>query len=259
MSRRALDPSNGNRRWLKAELHSHCSLDPIDYRICSHSPEDLIAQAARLDYDVLAITCHDLDIWTRELADYAASLGVVLIPAMEVSTEGGRHTLVYNFRTGRDNLDTLEKIRGRSRPDTLVIAAHPFFPGRICLRELLAPNIGTFDAVEISGFWTRGLDFNRRARAVAGAHGKPLVGNGDVHQLWQLGRTFTWIEATPDVPSILGAIRSGRVRLETSPIGLLDAACWWGTALWRRVFPVNPPPDRRRADLRLGPEDPLPE
>src|SRR5213083_2399187 len=103
-------PKSG-KRWLKAELHSHCSLDPVDYRLCDHSPEDLIEQAARLCYEILAITCHNLDIWGRDLADYARSLGVVLIPGMEVSTEGACHTLVYNFHTGAENLNTLSKIR----------------------------------------------------------------------------------------------------------------------------------------------------
>src|SRR5262249_57990770 len=125
------------KRWLKAEMHSHCSLDPDDYRMCAHSPEQLISEAARLGYDVLAITCHNLDVWSQGLSEYAASLGIMLVPGMEVSTEGGRHTLVYNFRTGAENLNTLEKIRGRSRPDTLVVAAHPYFPGQVCLGSLL--------------------------------------------------------------------------------------------------------------------------
>jgi len=259
MQRRALGPSNGRPRWLKAELHSHCSVDPVDYRLCGYTPEDLIAEVADRGYDVLAITCHDLDAWTEDRAEYAASLGVVLIPGMEVSTEGGRHTLVYNFRTGSENLNTLAKIRDRLREDTLVVAAHPFFPGRICLRGLLEANIATFDAVEVSGFWTRGLDFNRRARQVADRHAKPLVGNGDVHQLWQLGRTFTWIEAEPDVPAILRAVKAGRVRLETTPIGALDAARWWATTLWRSVFPVNPAPGVARPAFRLEHDTELPE
>jgi predicted metal-dependent phosphoesterase TrpH len=234
------------KRWLKAEMHSHCSLDPVDYRICSHTPEELVAEAARLGYDVLAITCHDSDVWSRELAAHAAGLGVVLIPGMEVSTEGRRHTLVYNFHTGCENLNTLAKIQARSREDTLVVAAHPYFPGRICLQELLEPNVGIFDAVEVSGFWARGLDFNRRARRVAQRYSKPLVGNGDVHQLWQLGRTFTWIYAEPEVESILSAVKQGLVRSETAPISYFRVGQWFATTLWRGLFPVNPAPGRRR-------------
>jgi len=229
-------------RWLKAELHSHCSLDPVDYRICSYSPEQLISEAARHGYDVLAITCHNLDVWSKELSEYAESLGITLIPGMEVSTEGKRHVLAYNFRTGSENLDTLAKIRKHCREDTLVIAPHPYFPGRRCLRGLLERNIDVFDAVENSGFHVPGLDFSRRARRTARKHQKPVVGNGDVHMLWQLGRTFTWIYSEPDVLPILSAIKRGKASLQTTSLFYLEAIRWWATALWRYAFPVNARP-----------------
>jgi predicted metal-dependent phosphoesterase TrpH len=239
-------------RWLKAELHSHCSLDPVDYRVCSHSAEQLISEAARLRYDILAITCHDRDIWSTELSDYAGSLGITLIPGMEVSTGDGRHVLAFNFRTGSENLNTLAKIRSLSREDTLVIAPHPYFPSSSCLGQRLEQNIEVFDAIESSGFWIPGLDFNRRARKVALRHAKPLVGNSDVHVLWQLGRTFTWIQAEPDVSSIIAAVKLGRVRLETTALFYPEALRFWTTALWRFVFPANPPPAGGVGDLELS-------
>jgi predicted metal-dependent phosphoesterase TrpH len=234
-----------NTRWLKAEMHSHCSLDPVDYAICKHSPEELIDEAARQRFDVLAITCHDLDVWSRALSEYAASKGIILIPAMEVTTEVSRHTLVYNFQAGAENLNTLVKIRSQLRPDNLVVAAHPYFPGNRCLRGLVEPNIDLFDAIESSGFYTRAIDFNRRARQVARRHGKAMIGNGDIHFLWQLGRTFTWIYSEPSVIPILRAVKAGNVRVESAPLSEVEAARWWFTALWRKVFPVNPVPRGR--------------
>src|SRR5262245_16267366 len=233
---------NSGKRWLKSEMHSHCSLDPVDYRMCDHSPEQLISEAACLGYEVLAITCHNLDIWNQDLSDYAASLGITLVPGMEVSTEGRRHTLVYNFRTGAENLNTLEKIRCRARQDTLVGAAHPYFPGTVCLGSLLERHIDLFDAIESSGFFAPGLDFNRRARAVAQGHKKPLVGNGDVHFLWQLGKTFTWIYAEPNVAGILHAVKRGDVRVQSQALSYVDLARWWATAFWYCVFPIRPAP-----------------
>ena len=85
------DGGNSRARWLKAELHAHCSLDPTDCRICPHSPEELIGRAAELGYRVLAITCHNLDIWTPGLAEYARARGIVLLPGMEVAAEGTPH------------------------------------------------------------------------------------------------------------------------------------------------------------------------
>ena len=198
-------------RWLKAELHTHCNLDPYDYRIVPHSAEELIEEAARLHYQVLAITCHDLDVWTEDLSDYAASYGITLIPGMEVNVDGRWHTLVYNFGAGADSLGTFQQIRTLARPDTLVVAPHPYFPSTKCLRGLVEANVDVFDAIEISGFRVSGIDFNRRARKVAAVYRKTLVGNGDVHRLWQLGKTYTWIYSAPDVASILCAVKEGRV------------------------------------------------
>lgn len=235
---------NSEKRWLKAELHSHCNLDPADYRICLHSPEQLISSAAKLGYEVLAITCHNVDIWSDSLSDYARSFGITLIPGMEVTAEQTRHILAYNFHTEPENLNTLKKIRGRLREDTLVIAPHAFFPGPVCLRGLVQQNLDVFDAIECSGFQIRGLDFNRRSIKLAKQADKPLVGCGDVHYLWQLGRTCTWIYAEPDVRSVVSAIKQGMVRIQITPLSWLEAAGWWATTLWRYVFPANPAPSR---------------
>ena len=244
------------KRWLKAELHSHCSFDPSDYRICEHTPEELIAKAAKLGYQVLAITCHNLDIWNEGLAEYARALGITLIPGMEVTTKRTRHMLVYNFRAQAEDLRTLSKIRALSREDTLVIAPHAFFPGPTCLRGLLEKNLDLFDAIESSGFEIHGLNFNRRSEALAAKSSKPVVGNGDVHYLWQLGRTFTWIYSEPGVLPVLHAIKQGLVRVEKSPLAWSEAAEWWATTIWRSLFPVNPAPHRRHAPGTAFPPQP---
>jgi predicted metal-dependent phosphoesterase TrpH len=233
------------KRWLKAELHSHCNLDPIDYRFCSYSPEELISHAAKLHYDVLAITCHDIDVWTVDLFDYAQNLGITLIPGMEVTAEGSRHTLVYNFRTGADDLNTLQKIRDLTSKDTLAIAPHPFFPGGSCLGRLIESNFDLFDAIEYSGFHTRHLDFNVRSETIAKRTGKPLIGNGDVHYLWQLGRTYTWIYSEPDIHSIVHAVKNGLVRIQKSPLTLFEVSKWWMTCLWSYGFPINSSPAKQ--------------
>jgi len=247
---------NGNihsgRRWLKAELHSHCSLDPQDYRICGHTPEKLIEAAVQLGYAVLAITCHDRDIWTQDLSDYARDRGITLVPGMEVTTDRKRHVLAYNFRTGPENLSTLQKIRERSAGNTLVIAPHSYFPGSSCLGESLEKNLHVFDAIECSGFLVRGLDFNRRSIKLSQKTGKPLVACSDVHYLWQLGRTATWIYAEPHVQSILDSIKKGLVKNQIEPLTWLEAVGWWTTTHWRNLFPVNRAPSRQ-AWNRLSP------
>jgi predicted metal-dependent phosphoesterase TrpH len=231
--------TGSEKRWLKAELHAHCNLDPMDHRFCQYTPEELISNAAQHGYQVLAITCHNLDIWTEQLAEYARDLGITLIPGMEVTAEGTRHVLTYNFRTAPERLDTLKKIRKHSRPDTLVIAPHAFFPERSCLRGLLRENLDLFDAIEYSGFRVRGLNFNRRSARLAAETGKPLVGNSDIHYLWQLNRTFTWIYSEPDMPSVFDAVRQGLVQVQTSPLSWYEAAKWWVAGVWRSTIPTK--------------------
>jgi predicted metal-dependent phosphoesterase TrpH len=250
----SVDAKSG-KRWMKAELHAHCSLDPVDYRICEYTPEELISNAAKLGYEILAITCHNLDVWTEDLADYAKNLGITLIPGMEVSTEKTRHTLVYNFKADAKDLNTLEKIRARSRKDTLVIAAHPFFPGRICLRDHLEKSPEFFDAIECSGFHVRGIDFNRRGEVLAAKLNKPLVGSGDIHYLWQLGRTFTWVYSEPGVLPVLQAVKEGFIRIQKAPLTLSEAAQWWATSLWRYAFPINPAPLMPKSPIPARPSD----
>jgi predicted metal-dependent phosphoesterase TrpH len=233
---------NTEKRWLKAEMHAHCNLDPHDYGVCRFAPEELIQKATGLGFEVLSITCHDLDIWTPELFDYARSWGITLIPGMEVTVEKKRHVLVYNSGEDPENLNTLEKIRANSSENTLIVAPHPFYPGQSGLRGLLEKNLDLFDAIEYSGFLVRGLDFNRRSVKLSKRNYKPLVGFGDIHYLWQLGRTFTWIYAEPNVLSIIDAIRHGLVRIEASPLSWCEAAGWWAATAWRKVFRANSPP-----------------
>jgi predicted metal-dependent phosphoesterase TrpH len=227
------------KRWLKADLHAHCNLDPNDFRWIGYSSEQLIQRAAELGYHVLGITCHNIDIWTRELFDYAQNLGITLIPGMEVTAERTRHVLVYNFHKSAKNLNTLEKINQHRREDTLVVAPHPFFPGPACLHGLLERNPDVFDAVEYSGFQIRGFNFNRRGLDFVRKTGKPMVGFGDIHTLWQLNRTFTWVYAEPDIASIIQAIKQGQVRFETSPLSWMEAAAWWTNSLGRLLLPLK--------------------
>ena len=233
---------NTEKRWLKAEMHAHCNLDPRDYGVCRFAPEQLIQKATGLGFEVLSITCHDRDIWTPELFDYARSWGITLIPGMEVTVEKKRHVLVYNSGEEAENLNTLEKIRVNTSEKSLIVAPHPFYPGRSCLGNYLRKNLDLFDAIEYSGFLVRGLDFNRRAVKLARRHYKPLVGFGDIHYLWQLGKTYTWIYAEPNVDSILNAIKHGLIRVASSPLSWFEAASWWAANFFRKAFRPNSPP-----------------
>ena len=217
---------------LKVDLHLHTADDPLD-RI-DHSGAELVDRAAALGFGALAITLHDAQFDATRLRAYARERGVLLIPGVE-RTIGGRHVLLVNFTA-----DAVEQVRSlddlprlKSSGDGLVIAPHPFFPDRTCLGAALDAHADAFDAVEWSYFWTRGLNFNARAARWAQAHGKPIVGSSDLHDLRQLGRTYSLVEAPQDVEAICAAIRAGRVQLWTRPAPPMELAQVFGGMLCR--------------------------
>jgi len=207
---------------LKTDLHLHTSDDPVD--VIAHNAYDLIDRAVELGFDAIALTLHDRQIADRRLFDYARDHGLTLLPGVERTIEG-RHVLLINFSHGVDQVRTFADLaRLKSRGNGLVVAAHPFFPDKACLRSMLNLHADLFDAVEWSYFWTRGLNFNAPAARWAGVHGKPLVGNSDLHDLRQLGRTFSFVAAERDPDAICSAIREGLVSVQSSPAPPLELA-----------------------------------
>ena len=210
------------RAVIKVDLHIHTSDDPTD-RI-PYSTRDLIDHAQRLGYGAVAITLHDRQLDLDPFASYAASRGIVLIPGIERTIEGC-HVLLLNFPADAEQVRSFDDVAAlKRRFGGLVIAPHPFFPGPHSLFGRLDRHAELFDAVEYNAMYTASLNFNRRAEQWALAHGKPLVGNGDVHRLVQLGTTYSLVDAAPDPASICAAVAGGRVRVETCPLP-------WSTAL----------------------------
>jgi len=220
---------------LKVELHTHTSDDPSDW--IPHSAQALIDRAAALGYDALAITLHDHQVDDRTLAAYAADRGIVLIPGVERTIEGC-HVLLLNFPASAveavRSFDDLAEVKQLFRG--LVVAPHPFFPMPCCLLGNMKRHGWLFDAVEYNAMYTSSLNFNRAAERWARRYGKPMVGNGDVHRLEQLGTTYSLVDADRNAASICEAIAAGRVRVVTRPLS-------WRTAI--RIFASLLVPFRR--------------
>jgi predicted metal-dependent phosphoesterase TrpH len=207
---------------LKVELHAHTADDPVD-RI-PHTAVQLIDRAAQLGYGALAITLHERQLDVAPLAPYAAERGLTLIPGVERTIEG-RHVLLLNFRRGAEDVNTFDDLaRLRQREAGLVVAPHPFFPLGSCLRGCMDRHPALFDAAEVNAMFTAMVDFNRPAKRWADRHGKPLVGNGDIHRLRQLGMTYSLVDAEPDPAAICAAIAAGRLRVESRPMPWTDIA-----------------------------------
>ena len=125
-----------------------------------------------------------------------AGKGVVLISGVERTLES-RHVLLLNFpgecATVRD-FDEIRELKIRY-PHGLVVAPHAFYPIGSALSGEVDRWADVIDALEVNSMFTSWLNFNNRAVRWAKAHGKPLVGNTDLHLLGQMGTTYSLVDA----------------------------------------------------------------
>jgi predicted metal-dependent phosphoesterase TrpH len=199
---------------LKADLHLHTAEDPLD-RI-RYTAKELISKAADEGFDVLSITNHHRITFSPELFSYAQERGVFLIPGVEVTIRR-RHVLILNPPAGKicSDFSHLAKLR---RPETLIVAPHPYFPSTYSLNGHLLKHRYLFDALEYCHFYSSRINFNQKAIEVCQSHGFPLVGNSDAHFLSQFGTTYSLIHAEKNLESIFKAVREKRVVVVTRPL-----------------------------------------
>ena len=195
---------------LKADLHIHTKEDPQDGNHIKYTAKELIDKAAEEGYDVISITLHDSVFYNKELKKYAADKRILLIPGVE-KTIKGKHVLLYNVtQEEADRIKTVQDLK-MIRKDSLVIAAHPFFP-LIGLKKRMVNSIHIFDAIEYSSFCHKLLDFNKKAVKTAKKYNKPLVGNSDLHNIAAFGKTYSLIDSKKDITSVITAIKNNDVK-----------------------------------------------
>lgn len=208
---------------LKVELHAHTADDRAD-RV-AHTTRDLVRHAISLEYGALAITLHDTQNDIARDAAWARDQGLVLLRGVERTIEGV-HTLLINFPAeaslGVRRFDDVPRIKA-AHPQGLVVVPHAFYPVTSAMGRRLDAHAAWVDAIEINSMYTRHVNFNGRAIEWARAHRKPLVGNTDLHQLAQMGTTYTLVDADPTPDAICQAVREGRVEVSTTPLPLLKA------------------------------------
>ena len=233
---------------LKVDLHTHTADDPSD-RI-PYSISQLIDRASELGYGALAITLHDCQLDVVPHAEYARARGVTLIAGIERTIEG-RHVLLLNYSHAAESIASFAELaRLRERERGLVIAPHPFFPAMSALRGSLTRYAHLFDAVEWNGMFTRTVNFNVFAEQWAQRHGKPLVGNGDVHRLEQLGTTYSLVDAEPNPTAICDAVAAGRLRVVATPHSTFTAARLMADLIANSFLPRTPGAIRTSGTIR---------
>ena len=205
-------------RPLKVDLHLHTADDPLD-RV-RHTAKELILKAAGDGFDVLSITNHQRMTFNQDLFSYARELSILLIPGIEMTIQR-RHVIVLNPPPHKMCSDFFSLSRLR-RPETLIIAPHPYFPGTYSLNGYLLKHLELFDALEYCHFYSSMINFNQKAIEVSLSNGFPLIGNSDTHFLSQLGTTYSLIYSEKNMGAVFAAIRQNKVRVATRPLKHLE-------------------------------------
>ena len=205
---------------VKFDFHLHTLDDPYDQHVY-HTVYELIDRAAILGYRALAITLHTRQFRSLDAERYAAERGMLLIPGVEQDIEG-THVLLINFPSEiSEKISTFAQLKlaraelkKSGAAENLVVAPHPFFPSNVSLQDKFWDNSGSFDAIEVSGFFHRYWNPNRSAIAAASKLNLPLIGNSDTHTLEQFGKTWSEVPCELDTVSILRAIKAGKAQVK---------------------------------------------
>lgn len=219
---------------LKVDFHIHTAEDLKDY--VPYNSFQLIDVASQKGFDALAITNHNAVYYNPDLVKYAENKGILLIPGME-ATFSDVHVLILNpdFQINPEGR-SIKELSSIKKEDNLIIAPHPFFLRFKSLDSYLLTYIHLFDAIEFTQFYNRLINYNKKAVKTAIEYKKPLIATSDCHFLWQFGDTFSLIEAKKDIPSIIKAVKSGKVEIFTKPISLATMAKIMATFMIRRTF-----------------------
>ncbi len=227
---------------VKANLHFHSCEDPFDGPHIAYSFVEAIDEAVRLDFKVLAITHHNGYGYTAELAAYAKSKGILLIPGIEETVQG-RHVIMLNVTLEAEQVTTFEQLaRYRAaHPECFIIAPHPYYYGNFSLKGYLDKHHDLFDAVEQSWFYNAIMNRNPEAQAAAKRYGLPFIATSDTHQLRYLDNSYALIEVDELSPAaVFAAIRGEHFENISKP-----------ALFWRDMFcgPITDPLRRPLAFL----------
>lgn len=189
---------------LRIDLHIH-SVHSGDSYI---GIDDAIRRCREEELDGFAITDHD--ILTQVNSSKIDGTDLIVIPGIEVSSQGG-HILALDVseQIPRD-LAVSETIDNIHEQDAIAIIAHPYsiFKSWINYKEI---SEGEFDAVEVANACQLPYDFMlKKNTSLAERMGLPQTGGSDAHIPRVIGRAFTVFEAkTRDVEGVLHALRKG--------------------------------------------------
>lgn len=196
----------------KASLHLHTKEDHEDGSIIKYSIYDLIDEAARLDFKILALTGHKTFLFKSEYGEYAKERGILLIPGIEAEIKG-RHCLILNCDQSTEQIKNIEDLitYKQSHSECFVIAPHPNYKTKSLGLGLVKKYAEVFDAIEYSWFYSKRANPNIATADLAKKIKKPLIATADLHRLEYLNGSYAVIDCVSlDASSVFEAIRQGR-------------------------------------------------
>ena len=216
-----------------ADLHIH-----THHSDGQDGPAEVVAWAARIGLDVIAITDHD----QIDGALIAASIArrepgsPDVIVGEEVSSLDGHILALFIDRLVPPDMSGAETVAAIHEQGGLAMAAHPYwrngstdYKGRVYgLGDRIADL--DLDAVEVinGGFTPSMIGANRRAGWVAEALGRTAIGGSDAHVKHALGWGHTRFEGRT-AGDLRRSIEAGRTQAGRSPLhltGLSRYATW---------------------------------
>jgi predicted metal-dependent phosphoesterase TrpH len=196
---------------MKFELHCHSYHSKGQKIPCEGlaSPKQIARYLNKKGFGGFAITDHDSINGWDEARKEARKLGMVYIPAVEISTLGGHLIALGINEFIRPRLGVQETVDKIHDQGGVAVAPHPF--------DLRAEGLGKefvkTDVVEVFNSMIVTRLENRIVEHEAKKHRMPAVGGSDAHSLDMMGMTINHINAS-DLDSVLKKIRKGGVRIE---------------------------------------------
>ncbi len=196
-----------------AELHCH-SIYSKRIKVPHEgmdTPKAMLLHAKRLGIDIVAISDHDEFRGAQEAMKFGKNIGIIVIPAQEVTTANGHMIALGIQEKVKPGMSALETIDVIHKQGGVATAPHAFDINNDGLRELAkeCDAMEAFNAINIdriSNF--KGLSFAVENKI-------PMIAGSDAHSLVMMGRGLTELPEVYDMDGALKAIRKGHVGVAT--------------------------------------------
>lgn len=197
---------------MKIDLHVHTghSYD------ATGSPEEVLARAAKIGLDGIAITEHNSYEKSEIFIKLAAQYNLVVFTGAEVPTING-HYLVFSENTERWNryckmlLKAQDLIDEVNNAGGVVVAAHPYRFG-LGFGGQAVKTLKGLTAIEVFNGGNRHGE-NILAIELAETLSLPGTGGSDAHCVEEIGRCYTEFESSfSTLPELILALKSGQYK-----------------------------------------------